>query len=123
MILQQELYKTSIDILWTMAWESKPTCDFLFGFFQCALLEGTIDIELTARMVKGIHSYRKDHTSEQVTCSPRSRQMKPFPSLRKKIGAFEEEKNNKNSPFYTNPFNLPRRMPQQEIQGEVQQKK
>ena len=75
-----------------MACELKLSCNFLFGFFQCALPEDTMDIEVTGRTVKGIHTYRKDHTTESATCSPWSRWMKPFPSLRNKIEAFKEEK-------------------------------
>ena len=82
-----------------MACELKPSCDFLFRFCQCAFPEDTIYIEVTVRMVKGIHTYRTDHTTKSGTCSPWSRQMKPFPLCRKQIEAFKEEKRNKNSSF------------------------
>ena len=87
-----------------MACKLKHTCNFLFSFFQCALPNDTIDIEFTVRIVKGIHPYRKDNTSKQVTCSSCSRQMKPFLSLQKKIEAYEEEKRDQNSPFLPNPL-------------------
>ena len=87
-----------------MACELKPTCNFLFNFFQCALLKDIIGIEVTVRIVKGIHLYRKDHTSEQVTCSPWNRWMKLFLSLQKKTEVYEEEKRDENSPFHSNPI-------------------
>ena len=51
------------------------------------------------RTVKGIHTFWKDHTTQSTTYSPCSRQMKPFPSLCKKIKAFMEEKRDENNPF------------------------
>ena len=85
-----------------MACDVKPACDFVFGFLRCTLPMDTIDVELTVRTVQGIHTFRKDHTSESATCSPWSRWMKPFSSLQKKIEAFEEKKRDKNSSFHPN---------------------
>ena len=87
-----------------MACELKPTCNSLFKFFQCSLPEDTIDIEVTVRMVKGIHMYRKDHITMSATCSPWNSQMKPFSSLMKKTEAFEEERRDENSPFTPSPI-------------------
>ena len=87
-----------------MACELKPSCNYLFRFFWCALPEDTMDIKVTVRMVNGIHTYRRDHTTESATCIPWSRQIKPFPSLRKKIEAFKEEKRDENSPFTPSPI-------------------
>ena len=82
-----------------MAWDLKPSCDFLFGYPCCALPEDTIDVELTMRTVKGIHTSWKDHTTKSTTCSSWSRWMKSFPSFCRKIQALEEEKRHKNIPF------------------------
>ena len=49
------------------------------------------DMELIIRMVKGIYMYRKDHTAKSMVFSPWSRTVIPFPSLCKKIHAFEDE--------------------------------
>ena len=87
-----------------MACDLKPACAFFFGYLRCSIPVDTIDVELTVRTVKGIHTFRKDHTSEQATCRPLSRQMTPLLSLRKKIEEFEEEKNDENSPFHPNPI-------------------
>ena len=48
---------------------------------------------------QGIHTFREDNMTESATCSPWSRWMKLFLSLRKKIEAFKEEKRDENSPF------------------------
>ena len=84
-----------------MACDLKPTCDFIFGFLKCTLPQDIIDVELTVRKVKEIHTFRKDHTTESATWS---REMKPFPCLRKKVEAFGEEKKDENSPFHPNPI-------------------
>ena len=49
----------------------KMTCDlapqgnFLYVFFQCALPEETVDMEIMVQTLAGIHNYRKDHTMER----------------------------------------------------------
>ena len=52
---------------------------------------GTVDVELKVRMVKGIYTYRKDHTAESTVFSPWSKTIIPFPSLRRKIQAFQDK--------------------------------
>ena len=42
-------------------------------------------------MVKGIYTYRKDHTAESMVFSPWSRTIIPFSSLCRKIQAFQDE--------------------------------
>ena len=85
-----------------MTCDLKPTCDFIFRLLRCSLPKDTISVGLRVRTVKAIHTFRKDYTSDQATCSPWRRQMKPSTSLRKKMGAFEEEKRVENSPFNPN---------------------
>ena len=66
-----------------MARKISPVCDFIFGSICMSLLMDTVDVELTIRMVKGIYTYRKDHTAESMVFSPWSRTVIPFPSLRR----------------------------------------
>ena len=74
-----------------MAREISPVCNFIFGSIWTGLLMDTVDVELTVRMVKGIYTYRKDHTAESMVLSPWSRTAIPFPSLRWKIQAYQDE--------------------------------
>ena len=74
-----------------MAREISLLCDFIFGSIHTSLLMDTVDVELTIRMVKGIYTYRKDHTGESMVLSPWSRTVIPFPSLQMKIQAFQDE--------------------------------
>ena len=49
------------------------------------------------------------HSERTIQLSPWNRQMKSFPSLRKKIEAFEEEIRDENSPFTPNPIKFIRK--------------
>ena len=51
-----------------------------------------VDIDFTIGTVKGIYTYRKDHTTEPMIFTPWSKKEIPFPSLRWKIQAFQDDK-------------------------------
>ena len=74
-----------------MAREISPMCDFIFGFICMSLLTDTVDVDVMIRMVEGIYTYRKDHTAESMVFSPWRRTMIPFPSLQRKIQAFQDK--------------------------------
>ena len=74
-----------------MAREINTVCDFIFGSIHTGLPMDTGYVELTIRMVKGIYTYRKDHTTESMVFSPWISTIIPFPSLHKKIQAFQDE--------------------------------
>ena len=76
-----------------MAREISPVCDFIFRSIRTGLLTDTVDEELMVRMVKGIYMYRKDYTAESMVFSPWSRTIIPFPSLQRKIQAYQDENN------------------------------
>ena len=93
-----------------MAREISPVCNFIFRSIHTSLLTDTVDIELTVRMVKGIYTYRKDHMAKSTVFSPWSRTMIPFPSLHRKIQAFQDKSrqvtvwdNNNAMPHFTAP--------------------
>ena len=67
-----------------MACDLAPTCNFLFGYILCTLLDDTVDIDITVHVLKGIHTFRKDQTIQLSKHSPWGMEVKPFPSLRKK---------------------------------------
>ena len=76
-----------------MAREISSICNFIFGSVWSGLLMDTVDIEVTVRTVKGIYTYRRDHMAKFTVFSPWSRTIMPFPSLSRKIQAFQD--NNK----------------------------
>ena len=53
----------------------------------------TVDVELTVRTVKGIYTYQKDHMAKSTVFSPWSRTIIPFPLLRRKIQAYQDQNN------------------------------
>ena len=74
-----------------MACEISPICDFLFGSVRTNLLMDTVDVELTVQMVKSIYTYSKDHTMESMIFTLWSKEVIPFPSLRHKIQAYQDD--------------------------------
>ena len=75
-----------------MAREIRPICNFIFGSIRTSLLKDTVDVDLTIQTVKGIYTYRKDHTVESMLFTPWSKKVIPFPFLRQKIQAFQDNK-------------------------------
>ena len=71
-----------------------PQCNFLYGFFKCELPEDTIDVEITVQTPKGIDTLRKDHATQSSMCSLRRSEVRPFPSLIRKMEAYMEEGRN-----------------------------
>ena len=75
-----------------MAREISPICDFMFGYIRTSLLMNMVVVDLTVWTVKEIYTYRKDHTMESKINTPWSKKVIPFPSLRWKIQAFQDDK-------------------------------
>ena len=75
-----------------MGQEISPVCDFIFGSIRTSLLIDMVDVDLTIWLVKGIYMYRKDYTMESTIFTRWSKKVIPFPSLRHKIWAFQDDK-------------------------------
>ena len=75
-----------------MAHEISAICDFLFRSMKTNLPTDTVDIVLTVWIVKGIYMHRKDHIAGSMIFTPWSRMVTPFPSLRHKIQAYQDDK-------------------------------
>ena len=72
---------------------------FVFYNFHCALPKDMIDVEVIIWTADGIHTYRRDRMTQTASYSLWSRQVKTFPSLRKKIAEYQEEKRRSFNPF------------------------
>ena len=89
----EDALKVIINVIITeMAHEISPICDFLFGLIRTNLPMDTVDVGLTVQKVKSIYTYRKDHTMESMIFTPWSKKVIPFPSLRHKIQAYQDNK-------------------------------
>ena len=90
-----------------MAREISPVCDFIFGSIHTSLPTDMMDVELMIRMVKGIYTYRKDHTVESMVFPPWSKTVIPFSLLCRKIQTFQSKSrqamakdNNNATPYF-----------------------
>ena len=63
----------------------EPMWIFPFAYFSCTLPDDAIDVDITACMPKGIHTFRKDKSMQVSKCSPWGMEVNPFPSLKRKM--------------------------------------
>ena len=75
-----------------MNFNIRAESNFVFHNIYCALPKDMIDIEVSIRIVDGIHTWRRDRTSQTALYSSWNRQVNLFPCLRKKIAEYQEEK-------------------------------
>ena len=75
-----------------MAREISSICNFIFRLIRTSLLMDMTDVDFTIQMVKGIYTYRKDHTTESTIFTPWSKKVIPLLSHRQKIQAFQADK-------------------------------
>ena len=104
---------------------NKSLIQFLFGSMHTSLPTDTVDVELTIRTVKGIYTYRKDHMAKSMVFSPWSRTMILFPSLCRKIQAFQNKSrqvmvwdNNNAMPYFSAPPK-PKHIPRKHASGKT----
>ena len=108
--MRYKLIRIKFNLFQKMTREVSLVCDYIFGSIHTALPMDTVDIELMIQMVKGIYTYRKDHTAKSTVFSPWSRTIIPFPSLQRKFQAFQNENrqmtawnNDHASPYFSTP--------------------
>ena len=68
-----------------MACVLKPECKFLHGYCRCLLPVETVDIKVKIKTMRGIHTFRRDRTTQVISCNPRSTRLCPYPSLIRKM--------------------------------------
>ena len=64
-----------------MACELSANCDLIFGILSCNLPEDSIDMDLKACALQGIHTYKKDRSTQVIKYSSWGTEVKPFPPL------------------------------------------
>ena len=105
-----------------MAREINLVGDLFLGLMHTNLPTDKVDVELTIRMVQRIYIYHKDHTAKSTICTPWSKSVTPFPSLRKKIKAFKEDSRGHSTPAWmplVNTQTKPPRNPRKYVSGKV----
>ena len=64
-----------------MAFILKPECNFLNGYFRCLLPLESVDVEVKVKMMRGIHTFRRDRTTQVILCNPWNTRLHPYPHL------------------------------------------
>ena len=82
-----------------MACKLSASCDLIFSILSCHLPEDTIDVDLKVCTLQGIHTYKKDRTTQVIKYSPWGMKVKPFLSLQKKMVEFLRQRQ-----IITNPY-------------------
>ena len=75
-----------------MACIPMPEFNFVHGYFRCLLPEETMDMEVKVKMMRGIHMFRRDHTTQIISCKPWSPRLHPYPSLARRMQTYLELK-------------------------------
>ena len=73
-----------------MACILKPQCHFLHGYFRCLLPLETVDAEVKVKTIRGIHTFRRDKTTQVIMCNPWSTRIHPYLSLIRKMKTYLE---------------------------------
>ena len=62
-----------------------------------------MNIEMTVRTMKGIHTFKKDYATQVISCRPWSSRLNPYQSLARKMRAYLELKDQVADPLCPNP--------------------
>ena len=84
-----------------MACELSANCELIFGILSCNLQRDAIDMDLKVCTLWGIYTYKKERSIQVSKYSPWGTNVKPFPSLQKKMMEFLRQKQVITTP-YTN---------------------
>ena len=84
-----------------IASEVTPICDLVFGYLRCNVLKDTINIYVKICTLRGVHTHKKDRSSQVNNYSPWRSEITPFPSLKKEMSEFMGQ-----GKVITTPFNI-----------------
>ena len=76
-----------------MACQLQPECNFLHGFFKCKLPMEVVDVEVKIMSMQGTHLYKRDQTTQVTKCLPWTNNIRPHPTIIKKMKTFLEVEN------------------------------
>ena len=81
-------------------------CNFTHRYFRCILPEATINVEVRVKTMKGIHTYRRDCTIQEISCKPWNSRLCPHPSLVRKMQTFLELEGQISSQPHDSPYQV-----------------
>ena len=73
-----------------MACILKPECNVLHRYLRCPLPIETVHVEVKVKMMRGIHTFRRDQTTQVISCNPWNTRLHPYPSLIRKMKMYLE---------------------------------
>ena len=73
-----------------MAYILMPQCSFVHRYLRCLLPEETADIDVKVKTMKGIHMFRREYTTQIISCQPWSPRLCPCPSLVRRMQTYLE---------------------------------
>ena len=76
-----------------MACQLQPECNFLHGYFKCKLPMEVVDVEVKIMSMQGTHLYKRDQTTQVTKCLPWTNNIRPHPTIVKKMKTFLEVEN------------------------------
>ena len=79
-------------------------CDLICGILSCTLPEVTINVDLKVLTLWGIHTYKKDRSTQVIKCRPWVTKAQAFPSIHKKIVEFMRCRQINATPFANRSF-------------------
>ena len=95
--MHRRLYKVTLQklymimyIIFHKACILMPECNFVRGYFRCLFPEATMDMEVKVKMMRGIHTFRRDCSTQVISCKPWSPRLCPYPSLIRKMQTYLE---------------------------------
>ena len=88
-----------------------PECNFMHGYFRCLLPEQTADVEVKVKTMRGIHTFRRDCTTQVISCKPWSPRLSPYLSLIKKMQTYLELEGKLGNQPCTNTYGLGKTTP------------
>ena len=89
-----------------MACELAANCDLIYGILTCNK-HGSEGPHLT-----GIHTYKKDRSTQVIKCTSWGTMVKPFPSLQRKMMEYHRERQIIATPLPIGHINPDLRLPQ-----------
>ena len=78
-------YEWQYKPIFQMACILKPECNFLHGYFRCLLPLEMVDVKVKMKMMRGIHTFKRDRTTQVISCNPWCTRLHPYPSLIRKM--------------------------------------
>ena len=75
----------TMKLIFQMAYILRQECNFLHGYFRYQLPVKMVDVEVKVKMMQGIHTFRRDRTSQVIKYNPWSTRLHPYPSFNQKM--------------------------------------